>query len=95
MGEMTRLAAWSEQITKELAAAGFAVSDYQGFPLVKRPAAFQDGVRVLEFRTSMPCDRTIYAEGMLFSPAGAKREAQRLSEQKGDSNDGQNPTVAT
>jgi hypothetical protein len=69
---------WHTAILTELRVAGFQATTYQGFPLVERPDLFSEGVRLLKFQTSLPCDRRIYAEGMLFVPAGAWREAERL-----------------
>jgi hypothetical protein len=60
---------WSNQITGELVAAGFSVSLYEGFPLVKQPEQLDEKVRLLKFRTSLRADRLVYAEGMLFAPA--------------------------
>ena len=68
-GEMT-LQEWTTTMCDELKAGGFDVSEYQGFPLVKRPASIEDGVRLLEFHTTYAATRKIYSEGMLFIPVG-------------------------
>jgi hypothetical protein len=62
-----------KDISDELRAAGFQVSDYQGFPLAQTNLAegmdaHMERVRLLKFRTRIPCDRRIYAEGMIFIP---------------------------
>jgi hypothetical protein len=69
---------WTAEVMAELKAAGFEVSEYQRFPFVKAPTSMQEGVRLLKFTTSLAADRTLYAEGMLFVPAGSAREAERL-----------------
>jgi hypothetical protein len=69
---------WTTAILTELRAAGFQPTTYQGFPLLKRPEGYWETIRLLKFHTSLPCDRRIYAEGMLFVPAGAWAEAERL-----------------
>jgi hypothetical protein len=69
---------WSTTITAELRAAGFNVELYQRFPLVEIPILQSQFVKLLKFKTSMPADREIYGEGMLFMPAGSRRAAQEL-----------------
>lgn len=64
---------WTATVIAELTSAGFEVSEYQGFPLVKIPATMQQSVRFLKFNTTLAADRTIYAEGCLFVPAGTNR----------------------
>ena len=64
---------WTSTVTGELKAAGFEVSEYAGFPLVKEPEQIEQSVRLLKFQTSLATERQIYAEGMLFLPAGAWR----------------------
>lgn len=65
---------WTAAVSAELKTAGFEVSEYQGFPLVKRPPLFEDGVKLLKLKLSLATDRRIYAEGMLFVPYGSPRE---------------------
>ena len=72
------LAEWTQTIVEELTAAGFEATTYQGFPIVKMPTTLLDGIRFLEFRTTLAADRRIYAEGCLFAPAGSWREAERI-----------------
>ena len=76
------LAEWTGAIIAELQAAGFVASEYQGFPLVKRPESIEEGVRLLKFTTTFPADREIYSEGMLFVPVGSRREAERIAAEK-------------
>jgi len=64
------LAEFTATLIKELKDAGFDVSEHAGFPIVKRPEKLEDGVRLLKFATSIPCERHIYAEGMIFFPFG-------------------------
>jgi hypothetical protein len=74
---------WTASVIAELKAAGFEVSEYQGFPLVQRPESLEETVRLLKFETKhFPADRTIYAEGMLFVPAGSRRAAEKLAAEK-------------
>jgi hypothetical protein len=47
----------------ELKAAGFEARDYQGFPLMKMPAAHAQ----IKFRPSVAADRRVYAEGCCSS----------------------------
>ncbi len=70
------LAEWTVQISAELEAAGFAVSQYDGLPLVPRPESHHETVRLLNFQTSLACDRRIYSEGMLFAPLGSYQLAE-------------------
>ena len=73
---------WTKSIIDELTAAGFEASEYQGFPLVPMPKTQIEGVRFLKFRTTLASDRSIYAEGCLFVPAGSSREAARIKADK-------------
>ena len=76
------LAEWTGTIIAELHAAGFAATEYQGFPLVKRPESIEEGVRLLKLKTTFPADREIYGEGMLFVPAGSRRAAEQIAAEK-------------
>jgi hypothetical protein len=69
--------AWASEVTGKLAAAGFAVKEYKGLPLVTIPETHEETVRLLKFARTVGCDRAIYAEGMLFMPAGANAAARR------------------
>jgi hypothetical protein len=62
---------FTSKVMKELKDADFVVEEFQGFPLVKTPHNYADIYRFLKFRTSIPCDRRIYAEGCLMLPAGS------------------------
>jgi hypothetical protein len=75
------LADWTDQICKELRAAGFEVSVYKGFPLAKIPEAHQEIVRFLKFQTTFGAHRRMYAEGCLFMPPGAWEMAEKLKEE--------------
>lgn len=61
---------WTAQVSKEFLAAGFEVTEYQGFPLVKAPPAMNEMIRFLEFKASIPVSRIMYAEGCILTPAG-------------------------
>jgi hypothetical protein len=65
------LAEWTAAVSAELKGAGFDVSEYLGFPLVRPPESHLERVRLLKFKTSAACERTIYAEGMIFMPIGS------------------------
>jgi hypothetical protein len=67
------VAAWTAQVKNEYAAAGFEVSEFSGFPLVKRPETLAATVKLLKFRASLPTESRIYAEGMILMPAGTSR----------------------
>jgi hypothetical protein len=67
---------WQDAVAGELAAAGFEVTRFDGWPLVKAPATISETERLLNFQTSLRVDRAIYAEGMIFTPAGAMKGAQ-------------------
>jgi hypothetical protein len=71
------LSEWTSVVSSELRSAGFEVSEYRGFPLVKPGESHLEKYRLLKFSTSLPADRRIYAEGMLFVPAGSWREADK------------------
>jgi hypothetical protein len=62
---------WTSLVTQDLERAGFAVGTHAGFPIVKCPATLAEGVRLLKLSVNPPADRRIYAEGMLFIPAGS------------------------
>ncbi|HEY1800051.1 MAG TPA: hypothetical protein VGG46_03870 [Terriglobales bacterium] len=71
------LSEWTAKISAELRAAGFTVTEYSGFPLVQPSMAGDanghlERVKLLGFRTSLQCERRIYAEGMLFVPVEAR-----------------------
>lgn len=71
------LAEWTAIVIAEVRAAGFECDEYEGFPLAPRPHTRADSVRLIKLDLSLRADRHIYAEGMLFTPAGlpvAERE---------------------
>lgn len=75
------LAEWTAATRAALEAAGYAVEDWNGFPLVKRPASFGETLRLLEFQPPLAgTHRTIAAQGMLFTPAPLD-ELDRLGRQ--------------
>jgi hypothetical protein len=79
------LAEWTKTVTDELKAAGFEVAEYQGFPLVKPSMSggidgHLERVRLLKFTTTVACDRSIYAEGMIFLPAGSNELMRERAE---------------
>lgn len=76
------LSQWKTTLLSELEAAGFAVGEYQGFPLVKLPEKFEDTCRLLELRTSVATDRSIYDDGMIFLPVGSHALLEKLREEK-------------
>lgn len=80
--ERGSLAQWTKSVIDDLTAAGFVASEYEGFPLAKRPETIEEGVRFLKFHTTQAADRTIYAEGCLFTPAGLKRLVEEKQEPK-------------
>jgi|GEM_PF-7097478 len=63
---------WTQAVIAELKSAGFEAAEYQGFPMANTPPDAEK-YRFLKFRTTLPADRTIYAEGVLFTPAGLKK----------------------
>jgi hypothetical protein len=65
-----RFRLWASEIRGKLTEAGFTVDEYQGLPIVKIPESHPETVRLLKFAQTVGCNRTIYAEGMLFHPAG-------------------------
>lgn len=70
-------------ICAELREAGFDARELQGFPIVQRPEGMAEGVRLLKYQTKFcACDREIYAEGMIFLPAGSRRAADELAAEK-------------
>ena len=71
---------WTATIMAEARAAGFEVSEYQGFPLVQNPKDMIEGVRFLKHKFSMPVERSIYAEGCLLSPPGSQAMMRELRE---------------
>ena len=40
-------------------------SGFEGFPLVKRPEAWDDGIRLIKFGRTLTVHKRIYAEGMI------------------------------
>lgn len=65
------LAEWTAEVKGELQQAGFIVQIHCGFPLVPAPATFEEKKRLIELPMKLMSDRRIYAEGMLFVPAGS------------------------
>jgi hypothetical protein len=59
---------WCLSIVQELREAGLPVTVYAGFPLIKEPLTYEQRLRALDLRLSMPAERRIYSEGMLFIP---------------------------
>lgn len=74
MANTDRFKVWADEVSAQLSGAGFTVKEYQGFPIVELPATHEETVRLLKFARTVGCDRRIYAEGMLFVPAGAGRD---------------------
>jgi hypothetical protein len=70
-GDGVTLDEFTSKVTEDLVGAGFTVEKYCGFPLVKTSDSHDEIYRFLKFRTSIPCDRRIYAEGCIMLPAGA------------------------
>jgi hypothetical protein len=68
--ESQSLAEWTGLVTLELAAAGFWVRIADGFPLVQLPEGLDECVRHLGFQPSVPADRLIAQEGIIFFPPG-------------------------
>lgn len=68
MPEPMTLPEWTKEIRDLIEAAGFTVSEYEGFPLVAVPITLADKVRVLKLPLPFATDRTIYAEGILITP---------------------------
>lgn len=68
------LSAWTAAVMEDLRTGGFEVKEYEGFPLAKIPTdkGIEEGVRFLKFKTRYACNRTFYAEGCLFTPAGLR-----------------------
>jgi hypothetical protein len=61
-------AEWARQTTAELRAAGFTVIGGTDSLLVKRPPAPDDVARMIKFAPTLPCVKSISAEGMLLTP---------------------------
>ena len=76
-----KLPEWTRAVIEELAAAGFEVREHDGFPLAIVPKTHAEIVRFLKFQPSLGADRTICAEGALFTPAGARAWVDRKKEQ--------------
>jgi hypothetical protein len=72
-----KLETWTQLVSQELREAGFEVREYEGFPLAKSPESLEEKVRFLKFKTKVPADRTIYAEGVLFTTAGSAARVGR------------------
>jgi len=67
------LKAWTELVITELKTAGYEAESYRGFPLVKRPTDWDAGIKLINLTLSVPVRKEIWAEGMLFVPAGSPR----------------------
>ena len=59
---------WTATVVDELQKSGFDVSTHAGFPLVKTPIGIQGKVRLLNFKPSLPAERRVYQDGLLFMP---------------------------
>lgn len=62
---------WQADLIKELTDAGFVVKEHCGWPLVETPESFDGKLKLLKWKGT-PANRTIYAEGVLFTPPGLK-----------------------
>lgn len=62
------LVEWREIVMSEVRGAGFEVSEFHGWPLVKTPESFDDKYKFLKLRFTVPAVRTIYSEGVLITP---------------------------
>ena len=74
--ESQSLAEWTVLVTLELAAAGFWVRITDGFPTVRLPEGLDECVRHLGFQPSVPADRLIAKEGVIFFPPRAGNTTQ-------------------
>lgn len=63
-----KLQEWTKSVSDELKAAGFEVSEWNGLPMAQPPKEHLECVRFLKFRTTLPADRRMYAEGTVFVP---------------------------
>lgn len=71
---LMKLPEWTEGVKKHFQSEGFEVEEYQGFPLVKMPAALKDSTRLLKLAGPVgfhPVEKRLYKEGMLCVPVGS------------------------
>ena len=76
------LAQWTRQIVQELTAAGFPVSEFEGFPFVDaeklRAGGGSEVKRFIDFKFSLAVQVRLYSEGAIVTPAGAAILAQAI-----------------
>jgi hypothetical protein len=65
------LGEWTAEVCGALRQDGFIVDVYWSFPLVREPLTLAQRFKLLEVKLPLATDRRIYAEGMLFVPAGS------------------------
>jgi hypothetical protein len=63
-------ALWAETVTRDLERAGFDVGFHRGFPLAVQPSDFWQRCQLLNFEPSVPTEKFLMGNGVLFSPAG-------------------------
>lgn len=70
MATKQALTEWIAEVTRQLSEAGFTVTQYQGFPIVERPAEVLEMDRLIKFHPDIQpaAKKEIYSEGMLFIP---------------------------
>ena len=64
---------WTATVIRELGTAGFAAFEQYRLPFITSPETFDDKYRLLNLRLSLSVHRTIYFDGVLFSPPGSLR----------------------
>lgn len=59
---------WTAEMCGAVRQAGFEVDVRWGFPLVRTPPSLFEKIRLMELHLPWPCERRVYAEGMLLVP---------------------------
>jgi len=59
---------WTDTITRELEADGYAVLTYEGLPLVARPSSGAEFAALLRWKGSQDAEKHIYGQGVIFVP---------------------------
>ena len=68
---MIPLEQWQETVTRELERAGFEVGFHRGYPLAMQPSDFWNRCQLIEFEPSVPSDKFLMSNGVLFVPSGS------------------------
>jgi hypothetical protein len=65
---MIVLALWAQTVTSDLERAGYQVGFHRGYPLAVQPSDFWNRCQLIEFEPSVPAEKFLMGNGVLFAP---------------------------